>query len=100
MEVQILVKKNWTEKAIIADRQGNPEYLEVAIVQAEGLEDAFLRTQNLVCSWVENPGVVLNKENLIEHEGELVMRSTMMGDRFVMDGKTYEADFVGFTEVA
>lgn len=75
------------------------------------LEWAFRRTQNIEGSWSQGMYFDDGEKNLDYHPDVIVMeeietingkkyghRSSMMGDIFVIDGKRYEVDFIGFKE--
>jgi hypothetical protein len=65
--------------------------LDVACATSiEALEKAFVMTQNLTDPWCQSPGV-----NALVKEA----RSTMIGDVFVIDGKSHVVAMVGFRPV-
>lgn len=77
------------------------------------LEYAFARTQNIEGSWSKGPDLedgTLNMDynsnvsvsaSLPVHNGKTFgLRSSMMGDLFVIDGVKYQASAFGFEEIA
>lgn len=87
-------------------------YTPVAVVDAsripqvdgdvsEALEYAYRYTNNVTGSWSLKIGADANDdvEVLVEREDGLGLRSSMMGDRFEIDGVDYRVGFVGFKEV-
>jgi len=72
---------------------------------AEALEYAFRWTQNIHGSW-SKPGTPDSNNNvtvhapLPEHNGMVYgLRSSMVGDEFIIDGKTYTVASHGFLEL-
>ena len=66
------------------------------------LEYAFRWTNNIMGSWSKKIGEDANDDVtvLVEREDGYGLRSSMMGDRMIVDGVCYEVAMVGFTEVA
>ena len=75
----------------------------------EALEYAYRWTNNIVGSWSrkdiednndQNPNVTVLAP-LIEHDGKVYgLRSTSMRDLMIANGRTYEVDGYGFSEVS
>ena len=87
-------------------------YTPVAVVDAsripqvdgdvyEALEYAYRYTNNVDGSWSLKIGTDANDdvEVLVKREDGYGLRSSMMGDRFEVDGVDYRVGFVGFKEV-
>ena len=89
----------------------------VAEVLTDSLEEAYRMTQNINGSWSKTRLVFDESDRLVKNEDfhpevwvkaplhvvdgrEYGLRSTMMGDIMVKDGKKYRVDFFGFKEVA
>jgi hypothetical protein len=89
----------------------------VAEVLTDSLEAAYRMTQNINGSWSKTRLVFDENGVLVENEDfhpevwvkaplhvvngrEYGLRSTMMSDILVKDGKKYRVDFFGFKEVA
>jgi len=68
----------------------------------EQLEYAWRYTNNVMGSWSKKIGGDANDdvEVLVEREDGLGLRSSMMGDRMIVDGVTYKVAIAGFKEVA
>lgn len=68
----------------------------------EQLEYAWRYTNNVMGSWSKKIGEDANDdvEVLYQREDGMGLRSSMVGDRFIVDGKTYRVAFAGFKEVA
>jgi len=94
----------------------NPQEL-VAEVLTDSLEEAYQMTQNYNGSWSKTRLVFDEYDRLVKNEDfhpevwvkaplhvvdgrEYGLRSTMMGDILVKDGKKYRVAMVGFKEVA
>lgn len=67
----------------------------------EMLEYAWRYTNNVMGSWSKKIGGDANDdvEVLQEREDGLGLRSSMMGDRMIVSGKTYKVAIAGFKEV-
>lgn len=90
-------------------------YTPVAIVNAididdinEALEYAYRWTNNVMGSWSIQEEVINGYENgdlnhwvtvLVKREDGMGLRSSMMGDRFEVDGVDYRVALAGFKEV-
>ena len=85
-------------------------YTPVAIVDVtdfvnhgveEMLEYAWRYTNNVMGSWSLKIGEDANDdvEVLVQREDGMGLRSSMMGDRFEVDGVDYRVAMVGFKEV-
>ena len=89
----------------------------VAEVLTDSLEEAFRMTQNFNGSWSKTRLVFDANDRLVKNEDfhpevqvmaplhvrngrEYGLRSSMMGDIMVKDGKKYRVAMVGFKEVA
>ena len=84
-------------------------YTPVAVVDAyafnaveEALEYAYRYTNNVMGSWSLKIGEDANDDVtvLVKREDGMGLRSSMMGDRFEVDGVDYRVAMVGFKEVA
>jgi hypothetical protein len=89
------------------------DFVHVATVAVEAgwsvtaaLEFAYRWTNNINGSWSLpdlkpngdfNPAVTVTAPLPVVDGRTLGHRSSMMGDRFILDGKPYRVDFVGFT---
>jgi len=67
----------------------------------QALEYAWRYTNNVMGSWSKKIGGDANDdvEVLYQREDGMGLRSSMVGDRFILDGKTYKVAFAGFEEV-
>jgi len=67
----------------------------------EALEYAYRYTNNVMGSWSLKIGEDANDdvEVLVKREDGMGLRSSMMGDRFIVDGTTYKVAAFGFKEV-
>ena len=83
-------------------------YTPVAIVDAyafnevnEALEYAWRYTNNVMGSWSLKIGEDANDdvEVLVKREDGMGLRSSMMGDRFEVDGVDYRVALAGFKKV-
>lgn len=67
------------------------EFTLVATVAATDLERAYMLTNHIDRPWWENEGVV--------KEVEEDVRSSSMGDMFILDGRAYGVDTFGFKDL-
>ena len=67
----------------------------------EALEYAWRYTNNVMGSWSKKIGEDANDdvEVLYQRKDGMGLRSSMVGDHFIVDGKTYKVAFAGFEEV-
>ena len=67
----------------------------------EALEYAYRYTNNIAGSWSKKIGADANDDVtvLVEREDGLGLRSSMVGDRFEIDGVDYRVGFAGFKPV-
>ena len=74
---------------------------EHASVRIAALEYAWRYTNNVMGSWSLKIGEVANDNVtvLVEREDGMGLRSSMMGDRFEVDGIDYRVALAGFKEV-
>lgn len=85
----------------------NEPHLHVADVETDSLEMAWVICQNMALPWAGEPRVTLTEEGLVLARAGAnrqlghprVLRSSMVGDRYVFEGKVYEVDLIGFTEL-
>ena len=96
-------------------------YTDVALVSAsahdsitDALEYAYRYTNNVMGSWSIKKKVLFMRDGAEIQNGDynedvtvlhnrpdgMGQRSTMMGDRMIVDGKTYRVAIAGFKEVA
>lgn len=102
-------------KVIVKHMEMNSEtgavegYTPVATVDAwqfndvnEALEYAWRYTNNVMGSWSLKIGEDANDdvEVLVKREDGMGLRSSMMGDRFEVDGVDYRVALAGFKKVA
>lgn len=72
------------------------QYVYVAAVEAEDLDDAWVKTNSIDEPWY-NSSDVSDFRGMVECDGRA--RSAMVGDLYVMDGKIYIVAMAGFNEV-
>lgn len=66
-----------------------PDYVLVAVVESEDLDEAYMLTNSIHCPWTEN-------EQVVCHVPEA--RSTSIGDALLFGGAFYTVASFGFTK--
>ena len=91
---------------ITGDNEGFTPVAEVNFADGHNVTDvleyAFRWTNNVMGSWSKKIGEDANDDVtvLVEREDGMGLRSSMMGDRFEIDGVDYRVALAGFKEVA
>ena len=90
------------DEVLVALERG--DYLKVATVDCETLDEAYAYTQNIDRPWIENPTIMNNGINNfdpdINSRDELPgLRSTMIGDIVVQRLQFFMVDRIGFTPI-
>jgi hypothetical protein len=79
----------------------NGHYEAVANIDSDDLERAYFWTNNIDSSWSRNPAPGVSVLRPLHHkDGQTYgLRSSMVGDLFILNGKFFVVDSFGFASI-